>query len=77
MIAAVGLLSLAVLGVVGLLYLRHRTKVEAKRIYEDSLHKVLDQAEREKAQLTDPDKTPTPLESANAFRAYRDGRDGN
>lgn len=33
---------------------------------------VWEREEREKSQLTDPDKTPTPLESQNAFRVYRD-----
>lgn len=59
--------------VVGVLeYFRRRARTEANRVVAESMAKVLAQAEREKTQLTDPNKTPTPQESQNAFRAYRD-----
>lgn len=69
---AVILSALAALVWAALEYARRRAKSEAKRVVQRAMLDVLDQAERERAALPDPDKTPTPQEAADALRRYRD-----
>lgn len=74
--AAVILASIAVLVVTGAVCLRSRARAATKKVAEEGMRKALDQAALERdaelAALPDPDKTPTPLEAANALRRYRD-----